>query len=342
MSSSGVVTFRTTRNGLINGALRLCSAVDPENASGATATQITNAAEALNMLVKQWEAVGLQLWERRYGVVFPQKSQGVFVLGSPGPAGDHACLATPLGLGGFVQTTLAQSAASGASTVVVTTTSSSFSAGVPVVTMTSTYNIGVELDSGSVQWTTVSGAPSGTTVTLGTTLTGAAASGNTVYCYQTKLERPLRIIDAWIRQTGGNDTPVQLIPREHYNRFGQKTSTGTNPTQLYYDPQVNSGNLYLYPQFQNADNPLYIEFQRPIDDFAASGDDFDLPQEWGNALKYNLALLIAPEYDVPDSKFKQLQYIATTSFDLIDGYDQENASLFLQPDSQMSNGTSNK
>lgn len=342
MTSSGTVTFRSTRDGLINAALRLCSAVDPENTAGATPTQITNGAEALNMLVKQWEANGLQLWERKYGVIFPQKSQTVFVLGSPGPAGDHACLATPVGVGGFVQTTLASAAASGASTISVTTTSSSFSAGVSVVTMASTYNIGIALDGGVVQWTTVSGAPSGTTVTLAATLTGAAASGNTVYCYQTKLVRPLRIMDAWIRQVGGNDTPVTLLAREQYNRFGAKTSA-SYPTQVYYDPQVNSGNLYIYPEFSGGDTQLYIEFQKPIEDFAASGDDFDFPQEWGNALKYNLALMIAPEYDVPDSKFKQIQHLATTSFDLLDGYDQETGSLFLGPDvRETRNGSSNK
>lgn len=342
MASSGVVTFRTTRDGLINGALRLCSAIDPENTAGATTSQITNAAEALNMLVKQWEAKGLQLWERRYGVVFPQKSQPVFVLGSPGPAGDHACLSTPLGEGGFVQTTLTAAAAANATTITVTTLSSNFSVGVPVITMATTYNIGIALDSGVVHWTTINGAPSGTTVVLTTGLASAAASGNTVYCYQTKLMRPLRVLDAFVRQVGGNDIPVRKITREQYNRFGAKTSA-SYPTQFYYDPQVNSGNLYVYPEFSGGTSPLYIEFEKPIDDFSASGDDFDLPQEWGNALKYNLALLIAPEYDVPDSKFKQLQYLATTAFDLVDGYDQEDGSVFFGPDvREIGNGSSNK
>lgn len=342
MATSGLVVFRSNRDAIIQGSLRLCGAIDPENASPATTTQVTNCAEALNMLVKQWEANGLQLWERKYGVVFPQKAQPMFVLGSPGPAGDHACLATPLGLGGFVQTTLSTAAASGAGTITVTTLSSPFSAGVAVVTMATTYNIGIELDTGYIQWTTINGAPSGTTVTLTTPLTSAASSGNTVYCYQTKLVRPLRILDAWIRQVGGNDTPVNIIPREHYNRFGLKSSQGGNPTQLYYDPQSNAGHIYIYPEFIGADNTLYIEFQKPIDDFASSSDDFDLPQEWGNALKLNLALMIAPEYDVPDSKFKQIQYLADMAFSMVENYDQEDAPLYIQPNSQLMNHGTNK
>lgn len=331
MPTSGVVTFRSTRDALINGALRLCSAVDPENASGATATQITNGAEALNMLVKQWEAHALQLWERRYAVIFPQTAQSVFILGSPGPAGDHACLSTPLGEGGFVQTTLSAAGAASAATVSVTTLSSSFTAGVPVVTMTSGYNIGIVLNTGAVHWTTINGAPSGTTVTLTTVLPSAASSGSVVYCYQTKLVRPLRIMDAWIRQVGGNDSPVNVISREQYNRYGDKSSA-SQPSQVFYDPQANAGHLYVYPAFSGSTSQLFIEFQKPIEDFASSSDDFDLPQEWGNALKYNLALMIAPEYDVPDSKFKQIQYLATSSFELLNGYDQEVGSLFIGPE----------
>ena len=42
-------------------------------------------------------------------------------------------------------------------------------------------SIGITLDSGTVQWTTVDGTPSGDTVTLADSLDGDAAVGNTVY-----------------------------------------------------------------------------------------------------------------------------------------------------------------
>ena len=41
--------------------------------------------------------------------------------------------------------------------------------------------IGIELDNDTIQWTFVSTAPSGSTVTLNNSLLGAATSGNTVY-----------------------------------------------------------------------------------------------------------------------------------------------------------------
>lgn len=339
MATSGTVTFRTNRNEIILGALRMLSAYDIENSAGPTANQISMAAQALNLMVKQWEAKGLQLWERRWAVVFPQPEQGVFVLGSPGPAGDHATLTTPLGVGGYVQTTLSADAAAAATTIEVESTSSNSTAGISAVSITDTYNIGIELDSGSVQWTTVSGAPSGTTVTLATGLTGAASDGNNVFCYQTKLFRPLRVTDGFVRNTSGaNDTPCQLISREEYNRFGYKASTGV-PTQLYYDPQINVGYLYTYPTISTADQLLYLEIQKPIDDFSTSTDDYDLPQEWGLALKCNLAFWLTTEYEVSEQKYKQVKEQASVSYGVIDSWDQEPASMLLQPNTAIAYGS---
>ena len=83
MTTSNVQTYRTTRDQIIKGALRLVNAYDPENTAGPTPAQISNAAEALNLMVKTWEAHGLQLWERKWGVVFPRLNQGVYALGNP-------------------------------------------------------------------------------------------------------------------------------------------------------------------------------------------------------------------------------------------------------------------
>lgn len=335
MATSGVVTFRSNRNEIIKGALRLVGGYDPENTAGPTATQISDAAEALNMMIKspQWTQLHLSL--RRYAVLFPQKDQGVFVFGSPGPGGDHACLTTPMG-GGFVQTQLSSDAASGATTIVVDTVDGLSTAGITLTTITNGYNIGVELDDGSTYWTTVNGAPSGTSVTLAVGLTSAATEGNNVFCYQTKLLRPLRVLDAFMRQLPtGSDSPIRVISREEYNRYGLKSAASITPNQLYHDVQNNTAFVYIYPVFQSADTLLFMEITKPIEDFVNSTDDFDLPQEYGEALKYGLALRIAPEYEVPNDKFKQISALATASFAMVDSYDQEVASVLIQPNTWM-------
>lgn len=333
MASSGTVTYRASANTIINAALRLVGGIDPENTAGPSATQTAGGLEALNMLVKSWETKGLQLWERRWAVVFTQLNQAVYVLGSPGPAGDHACITTPLN-GGFVQTTLSTSASSDSSSITVSSVTGQLdTVGNPGIVIASGYYIGIQLDDGTIQWTTVSGSVSGTTVPLTTALTGAASSGNLVYSYQTKLFRPLRILDAFVRQASTVvDTPMRLMSREEYNRFGQKSSAGV-PVQWYYDPQTNTGNLYLYPVPQQTTQLIFIEIQKPIDDFGSASEDYDMPQEWGEALKFNLAKRLAPEYEVTKYKYAQISELAKDTFDAINGWDQETASLYLQPDS---------
>jgi hypothetical protein len=329
LATSGTVTFRSTRDELIKAALRLCEGIDGE-LNTPTSMQITTAAEALNLIIKQWEADGLQLFSRRWGVVFPQYAQGVFKFGTPGAAGDHASLSTPLGVGDYIKTTLTASMATSGTTASLTAKTSASTSGITEVTAATTYNIGIELDTGYIHWTTINGALSGLNATLTTGVTSAATSGNTVYIYKTKLVRPLRILDAFMRNAAGSDNPVNIYSRDQFARFGYKPSLGT-PNSVYYDPQSNSGYLYTYPQFSSVDSQLFIEFQSPIEDFAATGDDFDLPQEWGRALKYNLAVDIAPEYSVSDSKFKQLIALAQESHAVLKGWDQENNSMYLQP-----------
>jgi hypothetical protein len=331
LAVSGTITYRPTASTIITDALTQVGGIDPESGLGASATQTATALRMLNALVKTWGTRGLQLWERRYGVVFPQNGQGLFVLGSPGPAGDHACLTTPLN-GGFIQTTLSADAASGATTISVTSVTGQLdTVGNPAVSITNAYNIGIELDDGTLQWTTVSGAPSGTTVTLAAALTDDAGEGNYVYCYQTKLIRPLRIVDAFVRQVAaGNDVPCRVMSREEYNRFGSKSSEGT-PVQLYYDPQSNTGNLYIYPTFSSVQQLLFIQFEKPIDDFATTADDFDMPQEWAEALMWNLAWRLCPSYQTPKDTVKEIKELALFTYEQIDGWDQEVASMFLQP-----------
>lgn len=335
MASSGVLTFRLNRDQIIAQSLIKVGALDPENVSSVTASQTTNTANVLNLMIKAWETKGLQLWERKYGVIFTNKGQGVYVLGNPAPSGDHSSLTSNLlGVGGFIQTTLSVAAAAAAGSITLTTITNTGTPGIADLSIATTFNIGIVLDSGTVQWTTVNGAPAGNVVTLTTPLTGAAAAGNKVYSYQTKLMRPLRVLDALYRQTAGNDIPVRIISREEYNRFGLKTSQGTS-IQAYYDPQVNSGFFSFYPVPSDSVGQMYIEFQRPIDDFVNSTDDFDLPQEWGEAIVWNLAMRLIPDYRVPELTANRIERLAGKFLKEVTDWDQEQASIYFQPNSWM-------
>jgi hypothetical protein len=332
MATSGTVTYKLGRNALVLSALRLVGAIDPEALDTSTVQQGDMAIQALNMMMKSWEAKGIQLWEKRYAVIFPQLSQSQYVLGTPDSGGDHACLSTPLGTG-FVQTTVTSQVGL---TLTVGSTSSSGTVGTPAIAMTTTWNIGIQQTNGSLFWTTINGAPVGNVITLTATSGVNATAGSYVYAYQTKLWRPLRITDGFVRQAAStNDVPITVISRENYNRFGNKTSTGT-PIQAMYDPQLTSGYLYLYPAPSTVAQLIYLEVQKPIDDFgtswaSGSSEDYDMPQEWVEALKYNLALRLAPEYRVPRETYDQIKELAAVTYTQIDSWDQEQASVSFGP-----------
>lgn len=314
MSTSGTVNFTRNRNQLIESALRKISAFEsgetPDTAS------VSEASDALNTLLKHWQGQGIEIWTMQEAIIFPQLNQVRYVLGSG--TTDHATQS-------FTQTTLASSAASGASTVVVSSASGIVSA----------YNIGVQLDSGYFQWTTVNGAPSGSTVTLTATLTGAAASGNIVVVYQTDLVRPLKILSARRHNIlSGIDTPMFEMDRIEYQEMPNKTSEGSI-NGFYYDRRAGAnttGYIYFWPEPSSVNEAVKMTVARPIEIFSAAGDDADLPQEWVRAIVWNLADELADEYDVPDPKRSRIERRAAQYLSEANWSERELISFQLVPD----------
>ena len=94
---------------------------------------------------------------------------------------------------------------------------------------------------------------------------------------------------------------MRIITKQEYSILGNKTTSG-KPIQLYYEPQRDQGVVSLFPTPASADvssSVVYITYQRPFEDFNASSDTPDFPQEWYEAVVYGLAVRLAPEYGVP-------------------------------------------
>jgi len=195
-------------------------------------------------------------------------------------------------------------------------------------------NIGIELSDSTVQWTTVSGAPAGHTITLATTLTASVASGAQVYGYETanRLTRPLRILSGYIYNVvGPSRYPINVITRDQYFSLGGPTQANI-PNQIYYDPQLGTGQLYVYPQFSTGDNLLQITYHKEFDDFNASSDTPDFPQEFYLPLTLGLASLLGPDYGLPINERDSLMKTAEFYRDMALSNGAETGSLFIGPD----------
>lgn len=75
--------FQLTRDQVINGALRICGVVDPEES--ATANQLSTAAEALNTMVAAWENEGLPLWKTQEHIISLVGGQTTYTISTDRP-----------------------------------------------------------------------------------------------------------------------------------------------------------------------------------------------------------------------------------------------------------------
>jgi hypothetical protein len=266
------------------------------------------------MIVKAKLADGLPLWAMKTGYILPQTGVTDINLG---PSGDHATLA-------YNQTTTTASAILGASTIVVSSTTG----------FTSTYNIGIELSNSTIQWTTINGAPAGSTITLTATLTAAVASGAQVYVYQTKLQRPLRIVDAYVQNRASSTSPnehrINIVSISDFKALGNHSDASV-PNQISYDPQLVNGIVSVYPRFLTGDNLIQIRFHRPFEDFDASADTPDFPQEYYLALMVILAKYLAPKNGIPLDERRTLDGEADAVWEQAMSNGSEESSVYLMP-----------
>jgi hypothetical protein len=315
MTVSGSSNFSTTRDQIIRRSLRLISVVKSGETPGAQI--VTDAAEALNAMVKRWGKKGIHVWTVTEATLFPQASQVRYALASDST--DHATET-------YHDTTISADEASGQTTLSVTSTAN----------MTNGDYIGIVLDDGTLHWSTISSHTS-STVTIPDALADSAAAGNKVFNYTTKIVRPLKIVDARRYNIASQiETPISesqggLMARLDYQALPNKAQTGTI-NRAFYDPQRDTGYLYLWQPPTTVLDLVKFTWHRPIMDFDNAGDSPDLPQEWFDALAFNLAVSIAPEFDVPTEKLQQVAMMAASYLDDVQGDDRENESIFMQAD----------
>ena len=110
--------------------------------------------------------------------------------------------------------------------------------------------------------------------------------------------RPLRVLDCFIRNGQGSDRSIEMVSRYDQNLLGQKQSPG-QPNQAYYDPQLGAAMIVLYNVPADALSTLHVVIQRQVQDFNLGTDNPDFPQEAFRLLKWTLADEISLEYSTP-------------------------------------------
>lgn len=189
-------------------------------------------------------------------------------------------------------------------------------------------HIGIELDSGALQWTNIVGTPS-TTQTICDALTDDINVDANVYTYTNKAEKPLDILEARMSLDGGNEYPISVRPRQEYKYLSDKTSTG-KCTQLYQDARIDRMTVYLWPVTETVKDYIKMSAKRRIDDVDELTDNVALPQEWLLTISTNLAFWIAPKFGVNAEKMMELKSLANETLKTILMHDQEWTSITIE------------
>lgn len=111
--------------------------------------------------------------------------------------------------------------------------------------------------------------------------------------------RPSRIRGAWITQNASTspiDIPMMIISSNDYGNIRSKTSTSTIPAYIYMDGTWPTATVYLWPAPEGGDTKLKVSFDVPLTSTVATGDTENLPPAYRQAIRFNLACLIAAEY----------------------------------------------
>jgi hypothetical protein len=321
MAISGSSNYSITRDNLIAHAYRILGAL---RAGGTpSADEITDATEALNIMVKAWQAYGLQLWVIKQATLIPTNSGLTYKLGDSA-TDDHSSLdmgKTEMRIAGVLNDTILE---------VDSTTG-----------MVALDNIGIVLDDGTIQWTTIVSVTDSDTLVITTGLTSAAAIDNHIYFYTNKIVRPHELLELYRRDYDNVvDVPLIRLSRTDFFTLSDKDTLGT-PVNYYYDPQLTSSVLHVWPTAGNifTSNSVFIaNIKKPFDDLDNASDDFEFPQEWFEALVYGLAERIAPMIGYPLQDRQILKMESAQALDLALSFDHEQTDVtFVSNENQKRN-----
>ena len=117
--------------------------------------------------------------------------------------------------------------------------------------------------------------------------------------------RPARLNGAWLRNNTNlpnTDTRMTILSDTEYGNIIAKTVTTTIPYYIYLDRQWPLGNLYLWPVPSSSSYSLVLQFLSALNSGVGLDDSENLPPAYRQALRFNLAVLLAPEYGLEPSQ----------------------------------------
>jgi hypothetical protein len=308
MTTSGTITFNQNQLQIIQDAFYHLNVYSTADVISELDVQF--AANQFNKMIKAWNAQGNHLWKKSEATLFLQPNQVVYTINSE--TSDNIT-------NSYVSTTISTAAIIGQTTLAVAS-----SAG-----MSPNDYIGIQLDNGYLQWTTVSSIPNSTSVVISAALADTAAVGNIIYDYTNKINRPLRVVSGRRNSNINIDTPLYIYSYAEYFDLPNKTTSPSTPTGFLYNPQLNAGLFYVWPVPTLVTDKINFTYEDCLQDITNVTDTPDFPQEWLEVLTLQLAVRLSYRYGKRNG-IDKLKNDADMMLENIKGWDNEDGSLYFQ------------
>lgn len=108
--------------------------------------------------------------------------------------------------------------------------------------------------------------------------------------------RPLELDTvAYKASSTASETWMYRMTRREYFELPDRSSTG-QPTQFYYQPERETGQLYVWPVLGSATGTLVWNGKAEIEDVTETTDVVEVPGEWYEAILYGLAMRLSSAF----------------------------------------------
>jgi hypothetical protein len=112
--------------------------------------------------------------------------------------------------------------------------------------------------------------------------------------------RPIKIENAFLRDSESYDTPLGIFAAKDYNKILYK-NVHARPSKLYFIPEVTLAKI-IFDSEPDAAYTFCVESWKNFTEFSLTTTTSTLPNEYKEALVYNLAVSLAEDWDRVPSK----------------------------------------
>jgi len=145
------------------------------------------------------------------------------------------------------------------------------------------------------------------------------------------MQPPVQIIAMTAKNSDGVETSLDPFTLQEYFAISDKTATGV-PTKFHYEREYDRGVVYFDYVVEDTSYTFPFLYLRELYDITSVEDDLDFPVHWYEAIKYHLAIRLAPEFQRKAGEDLQTLANYTLSQAQTFAFPREGWDFFFQPD----------